>query len=366
MTATPNTRTLLDMLTYGRPAGSGAEREFRQRYLLTLPDAFTDEHENIHIRVGVSRTVWSAHTDTVHRRSTRQKLTVTNGVVTLHPMSASNCLGADDSAGVWILREMILAGVPGYYVFHHGEERGGIGSDALMREHGDWFGENFDRCIAFDRRGTRDVITHQGCLRGASDVFAGALAAILNTGTAFSYRACPDGVFTDSANYADDVAECTNISVGYYDEHSDRERLDLDHVSALAARVIAAGLAGEIETLPTMRDKTVQDWDMGYCDRTYHGVALTVPSVSHTRQNRRYDDFGGYLDADYEAVHAALLGHPDGITSDAVGVVCLSCGEWLADDEDEYCEDCLRVIDWDNETGTYDDTLQAWLIGGTR
>jgi len=361
---TMNTRTLLDMLTYGRPAGSGAEREFRQRWLLTLPDAFVDAFDNVHIRVGVSRTIWSAHTDTVHRRSTRQKLTVAENVVRLHPMSASNCLGADDTAGVWIMREMILAGVPGYYVFHHAEERGGIGSAALMREHGEWFAKHFDRCIAFDRCGTRDIITHQGCLRTASDGFARDLALVLNTDSAFGYRPCADGIFTDSDNYADDVPECTNISVGYYNEHTSRERLDLGHVHALCARVIAAGLDGRFETLPTLRDKTVRDWDIGICDRTYGGMYAGAASLP--TQHRRYDDARGFLDADYASVHAALMGHPDGITSDAVGVVCSACGEWLTDDEDEYCADCLRMIDWDNETSTYDATLQAWLMGETR
>jgi hypothetical protein len=45
----------------------------------------------------------------------------------------SSCLGADDAAGVWLLCEMIRAGIPGLYVFHRNEERGGRGAEFFAK-----------------------------------------------------------------------------------------------------------------------------------------------------------------------------------------------------------------------------------------
>ena len=38
-------------------------------------------------------------------------------------------------AGIWLLLEMIDAGVPGVYALHYGEERGGVGSSGLAEHH---------------------------------------------------------------------------------------------------------------------------------------------------------------------------------------------------------------------------------------
>jgi hypothetical protein len=41
------------------------------------------------------------------------------------------------------------------------------------------------------------------------------------------------GTFTDTANYVDSVAECTNLSVGYSSEHSTKESLDTTYLIEL-------------------------------------------------------------------------------------------------------------------------------------
>lgn len=48
------------------------------------------------------------------------------------------------------------------------------------------------------------------------------------------------GSFTDSANYTDIVGECTNLSVGYYDQHTSRETLNLPHIVAMREALIRA------------------------------------------------------------------------------------------------------------------------------
>src|ERR1035437_4917737 len=88
--------TLLDMLTYCRPAGSGAESAFIARFIATLPGATCDPFGNWHVVVGTSPILWSCHTDTVHDTSGRQTVHVAaDGIVGLSRRSRprSSCLG---------------------------------------------------------------------------------------------------------------------------------------------------------------------------------------------------------------------------------------------------------------------------------
>jgi hypothetical protein len=240
-------KELLHMLTFMRPMGSGTERVFIDRFVASLPGAWIDHARNWHVTIGENnaRILWSSHTDTVHHESGRQTLAYDSqsGIVRLSKRSKayrSNCLGADCTVGVWIMRNMILRGVPGHYVFHYGEERGGIGSTAIAEDDREWL-RTFDFAIAFDRRGTRSIITEQGGCRTASNVFAASLAEQLNP-HGFKFQADNWGVFTDTANYADDVPECTNVSVGYAHEHSMQEQLDCRHAIKLLNAMCAIDL----------------------------------------------------------------------------------------------------------------------------
>lgn len=227
--------TLLAMLGSCRPMGGDREYRFRAEYLHDLPGVITDPYQNLHVTLprhdgSTSRVLWSCHTDTVHWDDGDQPVTVTGRYMQLAHDAQSNCLGADDTVGVWIMREMILAGVPGHYVFHHGEERGGIGSGDVTRYEPDRFADAL-YAIAFDRRGTRDVITRQAGGRCASDAFAHALARQLRP--VAKYRPSAHGIYTDTAEYMHLIPECTNVSVGYEHEHSMRERVDYWHAIAL-------------------------------------------------------------------------------------------------------------------------------------
>ena len=244
---------LLTLLSYARPSDSMTELAFRERFIESVPGAYLDTHGNIHVAVGESRTLFSCHTDTVARREGRQTLSYRNGVVKLSRKAKRqkfSCLGADDTAGVFIMLEMIGARVPGHYIFHYAEECGGIGSSRLADSDSAWLGESFDHAVAFDRRGTADVITRQGT-RCCSDSFALALATQLNRANAtFKYAPSPNGIFTDTANYADIIPECSNLSVGYEREHSSAECLNVDHVLALSDAAQRVDWA----TLPVDRD----------------------------------------------------------------------------------------------------------------
>jgi hypothetical protein len=221
------TLSLREMLTYRRPAGSRTEREFIRRYIVPT-GARADAFGNYHLTVGQgSRVAWMCHTDTVHRTDGRQEVQVVKGIATVkHPRRARGrarqCLGADDTTGVWLMLEMIAAGVPGLYLFHYGEEQGCIGSSAIVA-HTPEVVAGVDYAVSLDRRGYDSVITHQLGCRTASDVFAWSLIGALGLDMAPD----PTGVFTDSEVYAGIIPECTNLSVGYARQHSERESQDM-------------------------------------------------------------------------------------------------------------------------------------------
>ena len=121
-------QSYLDMLAYKRPNGSASERKFINRFLRPL-SVQEDAAGNLIKRIGTAPVLWSSHTDTVHRDSGKQHVILCeDGYVRA---VGSDCLGADDASGMWIMIEMIKAGVEGLYIFHRGEECGGHGSSHI-------------------------------------------------------------------------------------------------------------------------------------------------------------------------------------------------------------------------------------------
>jgi hypothetical protein len=225
--------TIKTMLTFRRPAGSDTEKAFIERFIKPL-GVKTDEHGN-HIKVVGSENptiLWSSHTDSVHKMAGYQKIDFDGQFIRLPKKSKSNCLGADCAAGVWIMSEMIKANVPGLYVFHAAEEIGCIGSRAIVKHNPELLA-NIKSAIAFDRKGYDSVITHQRS-RCASDAFGNSVATQLPA----RFKNDPTGILTDTKMYMHIVPECSNISVGYFDEHHPEERLDVNHLIELRDHMI--------------------------------------------------------------------------------------------------------------------------------
>jgi hypothetical protein len=248
---------LHNMLRVKRPHDSAAEKSWAHKYILSYPGAHILGPEDdpaayvieVH-QTGThpSRTMFSCHIDTVHREGGRQTIKY-NKAKHVYYKDDGKPLGADDTAGCWLLLEMIDAGVPGTYVFHRGEECGGIGSSYIAEQHKEFL-KRFDRAIAFDRKGSTSVITHQGWGRCASDEFAEALSDALNSDGISMYAPDDTGIFTDTANYVDHIPECTNVSCGYASEHTGSETLHLPTLFALRNQCIVI----DWESLPTTRD----------------------------------------------------------------------------------------------------------------
>ena len=233
------TPTLTHLLTYCRPHNSRTEGSVVDRYILTQPGAWTDPHGNVHVTVGTPDILWSCHTDTVHQADGRQRVVRRGDWISLAPGSTSNCLGADDTAGVYLCLRMIAAGRSGHYIFHRGEERGGVGSSALAAHSPELLdGHRFT--IALDRAGTTDIVTSQCGQRCASYAFAASLGRALRPTFTRTHAYTPAaGVYTDTHEYRRLIPECTNLSIGYEHAHSPSERVNATHVHRLLAALLA-------------------------------------------------------------------------------------------------------------------------------
>lgn len=186
-----------------------------------LPSGFSkDKFGNYFYKIGNSQTMFTCHLDTATDKVQKVKHEIKENIISTN---GSTILGADDKAGMTILLYMIEKNVPGLYYFFIGEEVGCIGSNAASIL--DF--SNYKRCISFDRRGYSSIITHQLGQRCCSDKFANELCELLFQKQQLVYNPDPTGVVTDSAMFTSQIQECTNISVGYFNEHSTKEYQDI-------------------------------------------------------------------------------------------------------------------------------------------
>lgn len=175
-------------------------------------------------------------------------------------------LGADDKAGMAVLLHMVRAEVPGIYAFYVGEERGCVGSNHHAVHYDTYLPhlgiEKIDQVVSFDRYGYESVITHQLGMC-ASDKYAWAVSEQYARHGITTLAPDPHGLFTDSAQFTELVAECTNISVGYDGHHGVTERQDVEFL----IQVAEASALVQWNDLPIVRQPSEDDYS-GY-DGTY-------------------------------------------------------------------------------------------------
>lgn len=286
-------KDLIEILTWCRGAGTTSESTFVRQHISSIEGIWADEYGNYHLTIGGedARILWSCHTDTVTRKEGRQNVRwIGKGILGLHNGQPGQCLGADDGAGLWIMLELIKAKKPGHYVFHRDEEIGGLGSDWISKN-AYVIPDTIMAAIAMDRCGTRDIITHQGFQRTASDEFAKSLMLQLPNGMS------PDdtGVFTDTANYVNLIGECTNLAVGYEQNHGHKETLDTRHLMDLRDALV------ELDTskLDFVRQPGEMEWADygGYYSHSKYGSGSSTYTYPHGKD---WDD-------DNEAFNIAQL-----------------------------------------------------------
>lgn len=177
-------------------------------------------------------------------------------------------LGADDKTGMFIMAEMMKAEVYGTYAFFVQEETGRKGSTFWAKENLPFLTlNNIEQVISFDRMNTNHIITTQkGYTSCASAEFIDELSDRLKeamsdvTGIIFPYKK-EAGTFTDSASFMDICAECTNLSVGYYAQHSAHECQDMLHLAMFVQAACEMNWSG----LPVIRDASaISSYDNAY------------------------------------------------------------------------------------------------------
>lgn len=217
-----------------------------------LPKLDKDSVGNYYKIIGDNpTTMFTSHLDTADRKQVSTNLYSIkdeNGDEIIYT-DGSSILGADDKAGVAVMLYMMSNNVPGLYYFFMGEERGGIGSGLLSSVYEETpYLKNIVRCVSFDRRDVCSVITSQLGRVCCSNEFGSSLCKEYKS-HGINLSLDPTGIYTDSASFLDQIPECTNISVGYYNEHTGKEKLNISYLERLAK----ASIKVNWDSLPTVR-----------------------------------------------------------------------------------------------------------------
>lgn len=221
--------TFCSLVQYTYPYGTEFE------LLSNLPELIKDRYGNYYRIIGNPTTMFTSHLDTY---STIQEKVRVREVIKDNELfiksTSDTILGADGKAGVTLMMYMMENNITGLYYFFIGGERWGIGSNKVCESINELsYLKNINKVISFDRRGYDSVITQQMDQECCSELFANALVDELNNNGMY-YRKDPSGMFTDSANFVGVIPECTNISVGFFEEHTENEFVNLTFLEKLS------------------------------------------------------------------------------------------------------------------------------------
>lgn len=134
-------------------------------------------------------------------------------------------LGADDRAGVFAILNIIQRGLRPHIIFTTGEEKGGIGAQALAEN---YLFKELLYMIELDRQGENDMVFYQ-CYCPAFISYVGKFGFLEKRGS-----------YSDISFLMDTWNTCgVNLSIGYRDEHSYGETLFVDAMFATIDKVEA-------------------------------------------------------------------------------------------------------------------------------
>ncbi len=313
--------------------------------LKNLPNGYKEDGlGNYYLLIGDQpSTMFTCHLDTADKTQKRVNHVFRGNMI---GTDGTSILGADDKAGMTVISYMISKGVPGLYYFFIGEEVGCIGSGRLSKQ---WenteFSKYITKCVSFDRRGTSSVITYQMFGRCCSETFALELAKRMNvTNNSMSMKPDSTGILTDSAKFMDLIPECTNISVGYYDEHTTRERQDIEFLKRLCKTVCEI----DWESLPIERDP--KSYDNGWGDEEDDwgfwgggGIGYGGRSSNSSHKSKNYVSSDPNWDVDY-FTHVYLNGKEKKVylNKKQIEIEKKMIHEWLSNQIDSF--DFVEII----------------------
>ncbi|MFU8771978.1 MAG: M28 family peptidase [Anaerolineales bacterium] len=220
-------------------------------------------------------------------------------------------LGADDRAGVYAIHRIINSLRPDelpHILLTDGEESGGYGvrefiADKVLEP----IKDDLNLMLEFDRMGADEAVTYSGEL---PEYIRGYLEERgWRTG---------HGSYTDIATLIDAYSiPGSNLSVGYYDQHTNRETLVMDYLEMTIKRAL--------------------------------GILADPPKGAHTQELRVFMGRYGYSDIDQN-----WLGHYDArddsweaewdARKDTLKAVTMDDIQWALDTLDPQCQVCME--DW--------------------
>ena len=196
-------------------------------------------------------------------------------------------LGGDDKCGVYIILKALEAGRKVNFIFSRDEEIGCKGIKALLKPNYNENKENTDQvrkclwCLVLDRRGNSDIICKQNDY--GSKEFEEALEKISNEGS-FGYKGA-SGLCSD-ANTIRDFISTANISVGYYNPHSQKEYISKADLQKAYDFTLAV-----IDNLKEKFEATEEKYYNGY-GYGYYGYGYR--NSGYGKKNQPYNEYPGY------------------------------------------------------------------------
>lgn len=208
-----------------------------------------DKWGNYFLEIGQSETIFTCHLDNYCKKKEKVNHIFEENII---KTDGKTILGGDNKAGVSALLYMISKGIPGLYYFFIGEEpilSGGCFGSSKLVENNPKLLRKYKRAIAFDRKMTGSIITRQMAQACCSDEFANALVKEFSkSGVVMSKDTT--GYYTDTGNFLELIPECTNISIGVWNEHHTDEWVDISYVENIAK----AACNVDWDNLPAVRN----------------------------------------------------------------------------------------------------------------
>jgi len=264
--------------------------------------------------VGKQPFLMVAHTDTV--KPTPNKLLVTmstnqyNNYSYYDPapflLSGKGGLGADDRAGIVAIILYLFAGLRPHIFLPSGEESGGLGTKAFIKNDLNVFADKINFMVQFDRQGSTDAVQYSDSNTSLIDIFTQ------------EYFKKAIGSYTDISDLMPAYGiSGVNLSIGYDKQHTTDETLD---VSTFLSCIKSA-----YKTLTTM-DLNVK-----------HVYVKTVLPVLETKP---------FSDYDYRYQNWGSSFTPSSKTTYFTKEECELCNAVVDEvypvDDIEVCKDCLH------------------------
>lgn len=226
---------------HGVSGDEGKVRDYLKPILTNMMDSVeVDNYGNLlatkKVGNGNGATVLlSAHMDTVRGVVADRSIIEKDGIIT----SDKGALGADDRAGIAVILEVLrnveqlsFAGTI-KVAFSREEEIGCVGAKHIDKN---WYSD-VDLAIVVDRRGNRDIVV--GCYQAFCSDAVGNFFEEVSKMQGMDWKAVEGGV-SDAMTFSSNGINSVNLSVGYRNEHTDKEYVVFEDMRDTARLILQA------------------------------------------------------------------------------------------------------------------------------